>query len=245
LPSVRKRIKGDVAMATFRSVKIEIEPGRAVDGQVELPAAGGEGCRAFVLMAHGAGNDMHEALLTYLADGLASRGCGSLRFNFPYRCEGRGRPDSQRVLERTWRAAVEWARRRPDIETRNLLAGGKSMGARVASQLGAAGQLAVGGFLFWGYPLHAPGKTHQLRDVHLDAIGAPMLFVAGTRDPFCNLDLMQPVVKRLGKRAALEIIEAGDHSFRVPRNAGRSQESVYADILERSYRWIENLPANG
>ncbi len=230
-------------MAKWRSVKIEIEPGRAVDGRVDLPAAGGEHCRAFVLMAHGAGNDMHEALLAYLADGLVSRGCGTLRFNFPYRSEGRGRPDSQRLLERTWLAAAEWARRQPDIETRNLLAGGKSMGARVASQLGGAGQLAPDGFLFWGYPLHAPGKTHQLRDAHLDAIGAPMLFVAGTRDPFCNLDLMEPIVKRLGKRATLEIIDAGDHSFRVPRNLGRSQESVYADILERSHRWIEGLPA--
>ncbi|MDJ0856116.1 MAG: hypothetical protein QNI88_12960, partial [Desulfobacterales bacterium] len=60
----------------------------------------------------------------------------------------------------------------------------------------------------------------------------------------CNLDLMRPVVKRLGKRAVLEIIEAGDHSFRVPRNAGRPQETVYADILERSHRWIEDLLTN-
>ncbi len=232
-------------MAPSQSVEIEIEPGRAVDGQVDLPAAGGRRCQAFVLMAHGAGNDMHEALLSFLAVGLAARGCGTLRFNFPYRSEGRGRPDSQRVLERTWLAAAEWARRRTDIETETLLAGGKSMGARVASQLGGAGQLAVDGFLFWGYPLHAPGKTHQLRDGHLDAIRAPMLFMTGTRDPFCNLDLMRPVIKRLGNRAVLEIIEAGDHSFRVPRKAGRSQEAVYADILERSHRWIEALPATG
>ncbi|MDJ0722249.1 MAG: hypothetical protein QNJ04_11485, partial [Desulfobacterales bacterium] len=100
-------------MAKWRSVKIEIEPGRAVDGRVDLPAAGGEHCRAFVLMAHGAGNDMHEALLAYLADGLVSRGCGTLRFNFPYRSEGRGRPDSQRLLERTRLAASPFGRRQP------------------------------------------------------------------------------------------------------------------------------------
>ena len=228
-------------MARSESVKIEIEPGRAVDGQIDRPSTGGGRCKAFVLMAHGAGNDMHEALLAYLADGLAGRGFGTLRFNFPYRSEGRGRPDSQRVLERTWLAAAEWARRRTDIGTERLLAGGKSMGARVASQLGGAGRLAVDGFLFWGYPLHAPGKTESLRDAHLDTITAPMLFMAGTRDPFCNLDLMRPVVKRLGKRGVLEIIEGGDHSFRVPRKTEQVQETVYAGILERSHRWIEDL----
>ena len=228
-------------MAPARSVKIEIETGRSVDGLVDAPAAGLSGDRAFIVMAHGAGNDMHEALLAYLAHGLAARGHGVLRFNFPYRSEGRQRPDSQGVLERTWLAAVAWARNQSVIGAGRLVAGGKSMGARVASQLGGAGQLAVDGYLFWGYPLHAPGKTHKLRDAHLDAIATPMLFMAGTRDPFCNLELMQPVVERLGGRAALEIIGDGDHSFRVPRSSAQPQEAVYADILERSQRWLERF----
>jgi predicted alpha/beta-hydrolase family hydrolase len=228
-------------MAQSRSVKIEIETGRSVDALVDAPAAKVAADRAFILMAHGAGNDMHEDLLAYLARGLADRGYGVLRFNFPYRSEGRQRPDSQRVLERTWMAVAAWARNQGGIATGRLLAGGKSMGARVASQLGGTGQLVVEGFLFWGYPLHAPGKTHQLRDKHLDAIAAPMLFVAGTRDPFCHLDFMRPVIKRLGKRASLEIIADGDHSFKVPRSSGKSQVRVYADILERSLRWIAAL----
>ncbi len=229
------------SMAQARAVKIEIEAGRVVDGLVDTPAAGVEDNRFFILMAHGAGNDMHEALLTYLAHGLAARGHGVLRFNFPYRSEGRQRPDGQRVLERTWLAAAAWAREQAGGDWAGFLAGGKSMGARVASQLGGDGQLAVDGFLFWGYPLHAPGKAHQLRDAHLDTITAPMLFVAGTRDPFCNLERMRPVVDRLGKRATLEIVLEGDHSFRVPRASGQSQEAVYSDILKRSRQWLEQL----
>ncbi len=229
-------------MAQARAVKIEIEAGRAVDGLVDTPAAGAADSRFFILMAHGAGNDMHEALLAHLARGLAAQGHGVLRFNFPYRSEGRQRPDSQRVLERTWLAAAAWAREQAGSGWAGFLAGGKSMGARVASQLGGAGRLAVDGFLFWGYPLHAPGKTHQLRDAHLDAITAPMLFVAGTRDPFCNLEHMRPVVERLGKRATLEIVADGDHSFRVKRAAGQSQEVVYQNILDRSMQWLERLP---
>lgn len=225
-------------MTQSRYVKIEIETGRSVDALVDAPATGVADDRAFIMVAHGAGNDMYEDLLAYLAHGLADQGYGILRFNFPYRSEGRQRPDSQRVLERTWLAVAAWARNQSGIGTGRFLAGGKSMGARVASQLGGAGQLVVNGFMFWGYPLHAPGKTHQLRDKHLDAIAAPMLFVAGTRDPFCHLDCMRPVVKRLGMRATLEVIADGDHSFRVSRASGKPQEGVYADILERSLRWL-------
>jgi predicted alpha/beta-hydrolase family hydrolase len=228
-------------MATAQSIKIEIEDGRAVDGQVDAAAGDTSGDRRAIVMAHGAGNDMHEALLAYLARGLAARGHWVLRFNFPYRSEGRQRPDSQRVLERTWLAADAWAREHSGVSPERLMAGGKSMGARVASQLGATGKLAVAGFLFWGFPLHAPGKTHNLRDAHLEDIPVPMLFVAGTRDPFCQLDLMRPVVERLEGRAVLEIIPDGDHSFRVPRSAGRPQEAIYADILERSLSWLKRL----
>lgn len=226
-------------MVPAQSEKIEIEAGRSVDGLVDGTTGGIPGDRCAIVIAHGAGNDMHEALLVYLARGLAARGHWVLRFNFPYRSEGRQRPDSQRVLERTWLAAAAWAREQSGVPPERLMFGGKSMGARVASQLGGAGKLAGAGFLFWGYPLHAPGKTHKLRDSHLDAIAAPMLFVAGTRDPFCNLDLMRPVIKRLKGRAILEIIADGDHSFRVPRSAGRPQEAIYADILERSLNWLQ------
>lgn len=225
-------------MGTSQTIAFEIEPGRSVEGLIDAPAGPVDADHYAFAVAHGAGNDMHEALLAFLAAGLAAEGHWVLRFNFPYRSEGRQRPDGQRVLERTWLAAADWAGRQAGVPPERLLAGGKSMGARVASQLGGRGELAVGGFLFWGYPLHAPGKPHKLRDAHLDAIEAPMLFVAGTRDPFCNLDVMQPVVKRLGRRAHLEIIADGDHSFKVPRSAGRPQDAVYEDILACTQDWL-------
>ena len=111
-----------------------------------------------------------------------------------------------------------------------------------AEKVAGADKLQAAGFLFWGYPLHAPGKKQQLRDAHLDAIAAPMLFVAGTRDPFCDLALLQPVVDRLKPRATLEIITDGDHSFRVPRASAKRQEAVYADIRERSLNWLKQTP---
>ena len=48
-----------------------------------------------------------------------------------------------------------------------IIAVGKSMGGRVASQMAADGQLHTAGMIFLGYPLHAPGRKDQLRDRHL------------------------------------------------------------------------------
>jgi predicted alpha/beta-hydrolase family hydrolase len=223
---------------TQYSVKIPIERRRFVEGRLDIPDqyAGPE--RTGVLMAHGAANDMHEPLLLHLAEGLSRAGCLALRFNFPYRTEGRQRPDSQRVLESAWLETVKWLRNQTEFPLDRLVAGGKSMGARVVSQLAGAGRLEAEGFAFWGYPLHPPGRKHQLRDAHLDLIQKPLLFVTGTRDTFCDMALLKGVVRRLGRQATLEIVDGGDHSFRLPKSEASSQQDVYAHILARTLRWL-------
>jgi predicted alpha/beta-hydrolase family hydrolase len=117
------------------------------------------------------------------------------------------------VLERALatvvdRVAAEHGRRR------RLLAGGKSMGGRIASQAMARAALvpAPTGLVFFGYPLHPPGKPDQRRDGHLAASAAPLLFLHGTRDPFGTPAEMEALVSRLPE-ARLELIEGGDHSL--------------------------------
>jgi len=66
----------------------------------------------------------------------------------------------------------------------------------------------------------------------------PMLFLQGTRDDFATLDLLRPLVKRLGKRATLEIFDDADHSFHVPARSGRTDAEVMSDVLDRSVRWM-------
>lgn len=224
------------------SIRIPLEKERFMEGLLDLPERAAAR-RTAVIMAHGAANDMQEPLLQHLADGLCRDGFAALRFNFPYRTEGRKNPDSQGVLEAAWLAAAAWLRGRDTPTIDRLVAGGKSMGARVVSQLAAAGRLTADGLAFWGYPLHAPGKKHQTRDAHLDAIQSPMLFVTGTRDPFCDLALLEGVLDRLGRRAALEVIEGGDHSFRLPKDSAHRQQAVYEHILERTRGWLKALPA--
>jgi predicted alpha/beta-hydrolase family hydrolase len=221
------------------NIRIPIEKKRFVEGRLDIPEASADSRRTAVIMAHGAANDMNEPLLCHLAAGLSKAGFVAMRFNFPYRSEGRKGPDSQRVLESAWMEAVGWMRSQAQFPVDRLVAGGKSMGARVAAQLAGAGRLVVDGLTFWGYPLHPPGRKSQLRDAHLDQIQKPMLFVTGTRDTFCDLPLLEGVVMRLGDRATLEVVEGGDHSFRLTKDSDVRQQAVYDQILASTISWLK------
>jgi predicted alpha/beta-hydrolase family hydrolase len=224
------------------AIRIPIANERWMAGLLDLPEPDAGLRPAAVIMAHGAANDMHEPLLQHLAAGLCRAGYPVLRFNFPYRTEGRKNPDSQSVLEAAWLAAATWLQDQDTVAADHLVAGGKSMGARVVSQLVGGGRLSVAGLAFWGYPLHAPGRPHQLRDAHLDDIEAPMLFISGSRDPFCDLSLLKGVLDRLGRRAALEVVEGGDHSFRLSKSAqATDQQAAYDRILTCTRDWMNTL----
>lgn len=181
-------------------------------GEVGSTRVEPKGAAATLVVAHGAGAGMDHPFLVGFCRAMAEAGIATLRFNFPYVERGRRSPDPERVLRETWLAAFEDATDRAG--TRPVLAGGKSLGGRIASMCVADG-LPAAGLVFLGYPLHAPGKTDRLRAEHLERIEVPMLFLQGTRDPFAQPDLLAGVLKGLGDRATLVPIEGGDHSFRV------------------------------
>lgn len=115
------------------------------------------------------------------------------------------------------------------------------MGGRIASQLAARGDLPVGALLFLGYPLHGAGDKERLRDGHLYEITLPMLFFAGTRDPLRDAEKLQSVLTRLNAPWSLETIEGGDHSFHVPKKAGRRDEEIFSGIVKRTADWLDGL----
>ena len=184
---------------------------RVPDGQ-QAPAAG-------YVFAHGAGAGMGHAFMSAFADGLAERGIATLRYQFPYMEQGSKRPDTPKVAHATVRAAVaEAARRLPGLP---LLAGGKSFGGRMTSQAQALAPLpGVRGLVFVGFPLHPAGKPSDERATHLSDIDLPMLFLQGTRDELAALDLLQPLLRRLGERATLALFEDADHAFHVRARSG-------------------------
>jgi len=68
-----------------------------------------------------------------------------------------------------------------------------------------------------------------------------MLFVQGTRDKLAELELLEPVVKRLGTAASLHLVQQADHSFHVPARSGRNDRDVMEEINDTLTRWIGAL----
>jgi predicted alpha/beta-hydrolase family hydrolase len=184
---------------------------------------------AITVLAHGAGNDMRTPLLAGIAEGLAANGISSMRFNFPFTEQGRRSPDRPPVLMEAWRAALNEAGRRG--EGLPLVAAGKSLGGRMASMVAAEepGAFPAVAIVFFGYPLHAPGRPSGLRDAHLPQVPVPMLFIQGTADPLADFSLIQEVVSRLGAAARLHAVAGGDHSFRV-RKARRPDPEIGEEL---------------
>jgi uncharacterized protein len=194
-----------------------------------------------LVLGHGAGTGMRSPFMTGFAEAIGALGVATLRFDFPYMQAGRRAPDRPPVLLAAWREAFAAAAERAG--GRPVLAGGKSMGGRIASMATAEGMPAAG-LVFLGYPLHPPGRPDRLRDAHLDAVTVPMLFLQGTRDTFARPDLLAAVLERLGPGAELVSVEGGDHSFRVaggPRDAA----AIGAGLAEPAAAFVRRVAASG
>ena len=217
-------------MADEERLQVETNKGPVTGLWVFPPAA-----RAVVVVAHGAGNDLNAPLLTGFTDCLNEAGLGTLRFNFPYKEQGRKAPDPAATLLDAWRAAFRVARER--AATKPVFVSGKSMGGRIASMAVADGMQADG-VVFIGYPLHAPGRPDKQRDEHLFKVHAPMLFLEGTEDPFARFDLIEDLIRRLGRWATLYAVQGGDHSFRV-KGERRPDEETGRLLASVAARWIQ------
>jgi hypothetical protein len=192
------------------------------------------------VLAHGAGAGMRHPFLGRMAEALALRGVATLRYQFPYMERKARRPDLPAVATATVRAAVALAHRlAPELP---LIAGGKSFGGRMTSTAQASEPLpGVRGLAFLGFPLHPPGKPAVTRGEHLDAVRVPMLFLQGDRDEFAEPLLLRQVLRNLGARATLHLVNGGDHSFSVPKKSGRSADDVFAELATTIVDWSAGL----
>jgi predicted alpha/beta-hydrolase family hydrolase len=191
-----------------------------------------DGGRAVVLLAHGAGLDHDSPFLRDLGQALAERGLPVLRFDYPYATraarEGRRRPpDPLPHLLAAHRAAAAELRAR--FPQRPLWLVGKSLGARLSTLLAAAGEPCAG-VVCLGYPLHPPRRPASLRTAHFAELRRPCLFLHGTRDPFGTLEELRAALALVPGPAELRAVEGADHSFELPRRAGRSPAEVRREL---------------
>jgi predicted alpha/beta-hydrolase family hydrolase len=98
----------------------------------------------------------------------------------------------------------------------------------------------VRGLVFFGFPLHPPGRPSIDRAEHLGGVAVPMLFLQGTRDTLADLDLLEPFVADLDQ-ATLHVVEGADHSFHVLKRSGRTDEEVLDEITDRAAGWIDSV----
>jgi uncharacterized protein len=192
-----------------------------------------------LVVGHGASTNMRHATLQTIAERMADAGIATFRYNFPYMEHGKGR-DSQEVCTATVRSAVAAAHSSAlDLP---LLAGGHSFGGRMTSTAASQSPLdGVDGLVFFAFPLHQPGKPDTKRADHLSGVTVPMLFLSGTRDELADLDLLQPVCKKLGKRATLHPLDTADHGFRTLKRSRASVEDVFVEMARIVRDWTSRL----
>jgi len=163
-------------------------------------------------------------------------------FDYPYMSKNRKRPDPLPQLIAAHRQALAEARQKRSGAVTVLI--GKSMGGRVGCHV--ALEEKVDGLVCLGYPLCAMGDRTKLRDEVLRALTMPVLFVQGTRDPLCPLDLLERVRSEMKAPNFLHVVEGGDHSLVVTKRQleerSKTQEDIDHEILKAIAGFVDQLP---
>ena len=172
---------------------------------------------------------------------LSERGIDVITFNFPFLQRGSKRPDGMPRLEHCYQSVMKRVAATPALANQPLLAGGKSMGGRIASFLAARPggfEQPIAGLIFLGYPLHAPQRPEQLRVAHFPDVAAPMMFVQGTRDPFGTPLQLEPVLSTLETPVTIHKVMGGDHSFALPRKWTGAEPQLFDAAAHAITEWV-------
>jgi predicted alpha/beta-hydrolase family hydrolase len=190
--------------------------------------------RPFFLFAPGAGAPSSHPWMQRWKAQLSTLG-DVQAFDYDYMREGRRRPDPLPQLIAAHRAALIEARR-----DRAVILIGKSMGGRIGCHVSLEEEVKA--VVCFGYPLCGGGDRSKLRDKVLRQMTTPVLFVQGTRDSLCPLDLLEGVRAEMKTPNFLHVVEGGDHSLMVAKRqlaaAGETQEEVDQQILEAIAQFV-------
>jgi len=201
------------------------------------------GARIGVVLSHGANSDMNDPLLKAIQKKLTDSGYLTIRFNFPYAEAKKKKPDDTVILEDAYGSALGLLARDPTAAPAHIFVGGMHLGARIVANLSAARLRSDGVFLI-GYPLHEPGNTDEVEARPLFRIIAPLLFIQGTRDKFCELATLQKTLLRVGAPYSLHTIKDADHRFVVPKKTGRTEEEIFEELSTELEKWMSNILGN-
>src|SRR2546423_12185184 len=175
--------------------------------------------RPFFLFAPGAGAPSSHRWMQHWKELLSTLGRVAA-FDYPYMVEGRKRPDPLPHLISSHQNALHQNRGTDEA----VILIGKSMGGRIGCHVSL--QERVNGLICLGYPLCGRGDPGRLRDKVLRDLTTAILFVQGSRDPLCPLDLLEKVRQEMNAPNALYVVDGGDHSLLLrKRDLGRLGET--------------------
>ena len=230
--------------ARFEELKITIPDPvhglEAVSAILGVPRWWPTGSRVSIVLSHGANENMHDPVLEHLQRELTEHRYLTLRFNFPYAEASKRRPDAMSVLRRTMRAAIGALGRDPTAAPAHLFLGGKGLGGQVAADL-ASSRVRVDGLFLMAYPLHPQGKPEKLQPEQLFRIVSPVLFLQGSRDRTCDLDLLRRTLTRVGAPSTLHVAQEADRHFKVLKKSRRTDEEVREGLLQATDDWIQKI----
>ncbi|MFE2044643.1 alpha/beta family hydrolase [Streptomyces sp. NPDC059477] len=215
--------------AAVKTATVEIETVETEAGTARITWHPAPRPRLVLAVSHGAGGGIDARDLQALAHTLPAHRVTVALVEQPWRVAGKKVAPAPRTLDVGWRGV--W----PALVARGLpvISGGRSAGARVAcrtaSELGAAGVLAL------SFPLHPPGRPEKSRAAELLGAGVPTLVVQGGNDPFGRPGEFP------GGDYELVEVPAADHGLAVPRRAGISQDEAVTIITDRVAAWASGL----
>ena len=206
-------------------------------GEVSIKINASENPKYILLLAHGAGAGIFNKFLNKIASGIADKNGIVLRFNFPYMENGKKLPGRPQPNIKTVGGVISYVKKEyPQLP---VFLSGKSYGGRICShwiEQNTANEIK--GIIYFGFPLHAPGKKSIERANHLYAISVPQLFIQGTRDALADLSLIKEVISKCPKAYSL-FIEHADHSFNISQKyASLTKEDVLSKIVNQADQWI-------
>lgn len=230
--------------ARFEELKIPLPDPvhglEAVSAVLGIPRWWPTGSRVAVVLAHGAGTDQNNPTIASLHRLLTERRYLCLRFNFPFAEAGRRRPDDMVVLRRCLRAAIGLLARDPTAAPAHLVLAGKGLGAQAAADL-SLDRVRADGLALLAYPLHARNKPEEPQADQLYRAVSPMLFLTGSRDPYCDLDVLRATLSRVGAPTTLHVVQEADNHFKVLKRSGRTAEEVQEELAGVVDAWIEKI----
>ena len=234
-------------MITEETVSISLGNGETISGIITLPTELPKSSADVFIIAHGQGNGMAHPLLDTFAKDLAAAGHVALRFNFLFREKGKQTTDKKDILYLAWQSAVRFVEQESGLSYNRIFIMGKSLGAKIAALMASEGLLKPAGLIFLGYPLHPMGQVEKIQAEHFANIISPMLFFAGTRDPFCNLAALKATFNTLNLSAhsRLEIVDGGDHSFEVPKAFYLPTKEIYRHMVKKTLQWHNKVFPKG